>query len=89
MTTPQALALMHEILSRLAAAGLVPSHLLCRGIDPATPLTDLGLDSLGKLTLIAELESILDANLDDRDIARARTAGDIADLLARAKGPIA
>lgn len=52
-------------------------------LDPAQRLVeDLGLDSLGLLTLAAEVENRFRVALEPEDEARIATVGDLVDVLA-------
>jgi acyl carrier protein len=49
-----------------------------------TDLTVLGVDSLTAIDIAHELESALDAVIDDREMLRLRNVNDILDYVARA-----
>jgi acyl carrier protein len=49
-----------------------------------TDLTDLGVDSLTAIDIAHEVESALDAVIDDREVLRLRNVNEILDYVARA-----
>jgi acyl carrier protein len=69
----------------LALRGIVPRELAKRSLDSATLIDDMGMDSLGKLELMSELESRADAALSEGMVMGINTLGDLAAVLERAK----
>jgi acyl carrier protein len=53
------------------------------GLDKATTLSDIGLDSVAILELVGYLEEKLDVRLSDEELAAVNTLGDLDDLLRR------
>lgn len=51
-----------------------------------TALADLGADSLDMLEIVMALEDELDLRLDDEDLEKVKTVGDIEKLLTEAGG---
>ena len=46
-------------------------------IDPETALSDLGVDSLGRVELLFELERLFDLEISDDHARAMRTVGDV------------
>lgn len=80
---PPALLCLQAVLMRMARSGLIPAGEHINRADGRTPLAELGVDSLGKLTLLAELEVAMDLDLSVTEFAGARNLGDIAVILSR------
>lgn len=64
------------------AAGEVGGQTL-DGLDMATTLSEIGLDSVAVLELVGYLEEKLDVRLPDEELAAVNTLGDLDDLLRR------
>ncbi len=69
-------------ITELAARGVLPRDLAARSFDAATKIDELGLDSLGKLELLSELEERADVTLSESMLPGLRTLGDLASVLA-------
>ncbi len=69
----------------LARAGLVPRDLVDRPLAAATVIDDLGMDSLGKLELLSELEVRAEVALSEGMVMGVRTLGDLAAVVQHAK----
>lgn len=73
-----------EILARVADAMTDLFDLERELVRPDARLReDLDLDSLDAVDLAAELQRITGRRLDDKDLRRVRTVGDILDVVAR------
>ena len=48
---------------------------------PDTPLSSLGMDSLMMLEVVLDLQDALDVVIEDAELRRVQTIGDVADLL--------
>jgi acyl carrier protein len=59
----------------------------CGRLDESTSISDLGLDSLLLLEIIMAIEDDIRAPLDERELAKAKTLGAIADLVLRERRP--
>lgn len=54
-----------------------------RAIDERTELiADLGIDSLGVMEVVAELEDVFELHISDADLREVVTLGDVADAIA-------
>ena len=69
----------------LAAAGALPAELVDVSLDETTTLESLGLDSMARLELLAELEDRVDTNIPEASLSGLRTLGDLASALAGAR----
>ncbi len=69
------LALRDQIIQRLLAAS--DAKLTAADIHDATSFRDLDLGSLILVTLAAELEDELGINIDDDELSRIQTVGDL------------
>jgi acyl carrier protein len=67
-----------------AAAGLLPGSLTKAPIDRDMTLTDLGVDSLGRMTLLTLLMDMTDQYIPDTAISESQTLGEIVDALSSA-----
>lgn len=67
----------------LARSGDVPPELASRALSPADALDDLGLDSIGKTSLLLEIEQELGQKLPDAALAGVVTLGDLAEVARR------
>jgi acyl carrier protein len=61
----------------LAAAGALPGDLVDVTLDEDTTLESLGLDSMARLELLAELEDRVDANIPEAELSGIRTIGEL------------
>jgi len=73
-----------ETLRHTASLGILPSYLATQPLSPDMRLIDLGIDSLGTMTLISEIGGRLSAPLPEIDLDPTATLGDIAQALADA-----
>jgi len=53
---------------------------------PETLLADLGVDSLGFIELIADIESVFNLNITNEDIDKLKTVGDVIKLVSGRAG---
>jgi acyl carrier protein len=70
----------------LASLKLIPSDLSSRPLDGATAIDELGIDSLGKLELISEIEERADVLLSEGLLQGLKTLDDLARAVAQVKG---
>jgi acyl carrier protein len=56
------------------------------GISAATTIESLGFDSLSILDLLYDIEQELDVKVEASDVIKAKTVGDVAELLAKRIG---
>jgi acyl carrier protein len=61
----------------LARDGDLPARLMTEELDPSTRISELGLDSLGNLTLLDELEQMTGVEVPDNAIAPDSSLADI------------
>jgi acyl carrier protein len=57
-----------NLLRENAKSGVLPPHVASMELSPATTLSDLGIDSLGKMGLLSALMDISDKYLSDDSI---------------------
>jgi acyl carrier protein len=69
------LALRDQVIQRLLAAS--DAKLTAADVDDATSFRDLDVGSLILVTLAAELEDELGINIDDDELSRLQTVGDL------------
>ena len=69
----------------LASLKLVPSDLATRALEGSTTLDELGLDSLGKLELLTEIEERADVMLSEGLLQGLRTLDDLGRAVAKVK----
>lgn len=65
----------------LARAGALPAELVDVTLDGGTTLDSLGLDSMARLELLAELEERADVHIPESYLSGLRTLGDLAATL--------
>jgi acyl carrier protein len=75
------LPLVIEAIRHLSRRGTLPKDLADRALAGDTPIDALGIDSLGKLDLLSELEERADMTLSESMILGLRTLEDIAHML--------
>lgn len=83
-------ALFENIVSRIredAAAGLLPGHLQTAAIEPTMTLTELGVDSLGRMALLTALMDLTDQYIPDTAFSEGQTLGAIVEQAAAMGGP--
>lgn len=67
----------------LQEGGEIPTGISPAKIDNQTPISELGLDSVGLISLVAAIEDVTGIWLVEDDLAKAKTLGDVTDLLER------
>ena len=67
-----------------ATVGILPSYLATHPLSPEMRLVDLGIDSLGTMTLMSEIAGRLSVPLPDLYLAPTTTRSDIAACLTSA-----
>ena len=67
-----------ELLREHARAGLLPTHIAAMPLTPDTKLSELGIDSLGKMSLLSSLMELTDKYFADDSIRDDDTLADIA-----------
>ena len=75
------LPLVIEAIRHLSRRGALPKELATRALAGDTAIDALGIDSLGKLDLLSELEERADMTLSESMILGLRTLEDIARML--------
>jgi acyl carrier protein len=69
------------LIRRLVSAGDLPASAAAVELNQSTCVDDLGLDSLGKLTLLEELELIAGVELPENFVSEGASLGEIIDRL--------
>jgi acyl carrier protein len=69
----------------LARGKRIPSDLVERALDGATPIDELGMDSLGKIELLTEIEDRADVMLSEGMLVGLRTLDDLAHAVTKVK----
>ena len=69
----------------LAAIGALPSELTAVALESGTTLDALGLDSMARLELLAELEERVDCHIPESFLSGIRTIADLAATLVVAR----
>lgn len=77
--------LVIDAIRHLAAFGRIPRDLASRPLAGSTALDALGIDSLGKLELLTEIEERVDVTLSESLLQGLRTLEDLARAVARVK----
>lgn len=70
-----------EMLRACAVRGEVPAHVASAAIQPNTRLIDLGIDSLGRMNLLAAVMQLADRYYPDSTFSEEMTIGQIARLV--------
>jgi acyl carrier protein len=79
------LTLVIDAIVELARRGQLPTDLARRTLAAETAIDELGIDSLGKLNLLSELEERADVTLGESLLHGLRTLGDLARAVASVK----
>ena len=74
-----------DAIRHLATLKLIPSDLASRPLAGSTGLDELGIDSLGKLELLTEIEERADVTLSEGLLQGLCTLEDLARAVARVK----
>ena len=69
-----------------AAAGLLPGYLQTAPIESTMTLDDLGVDSLGRMTLLTALMDLTEQYIPDTAFSEGQTLGDLVEQAARMGG---
>lgn len=72
-----------ETIRDLARDNQLPKRLADKELLPSTQLEDLGMDSLGQLNLLSELEERIDATFSETAISGIDTLADLAEIVAQ------
>lgn len=75
------LADLVALVTRLVSEGDLPDSAIAVELTAATGVDDLGLDSLGKLTLLEELEAAAGIELPESFVSEGASLGEIVDRL--------
>ena len=86
LPSPIALADLVALLKRLVSVGDLPGSVAAVELKADTSVDDLGLDSLGKLTLLEELEAAAGLELPEAFASERASLGEIVDRLNRFRG---
>jgi acyl carrier protein len=78
MNQNETLQIIIEEIRAMTANGAAPPELAGKTLDAGTPLADLTLDSLGKMSLLAAVEDRADIILGEGDLQELKTLGDMA-----------
>lgn len=70
-------------ITSLADRGVLPRDLSSWQLDASTEIDALGIDSLGKLNLLSELEERADVAISEGDLPGLKTLGDLGRLIDR------
>lgn len=79
-----------ETVRAMARRGALPKNLADSPLSPETQIDDLGIDSLGKLNLVTEVEERAGVAVSEGMLVGLRTLGDLAalvDTLVQARKP--
>jgi acyl carrier protein len=79
------LPLVIAALRDLARQRVIPSDIAELALAEDTVIDDLGIDSVGKLNLVSELEDRADVGISEGALQGRRTLGDMAKMLAELK----
>lgn len=68
-------------LLRMSSEGALPTSCAVSSLTRETEISELGIDSLGALILVAELESALEVRIPDSLLSGVRTLGQLEERL--------
>lgn len=74
-----------ETIRDLARDNQLPKRLADKELLPSTLLEDLGMDSLGQLNLLSELEERIDDTFSESAISGIDTLGDLAEIVTKSR----
>jgi acyl carrier protein len=77
---------VRETLRALASDRVIPRDIFVAGLEGTTRLEDLGIDSIGKLAVLNELEARSGVLLDERRLADCATLADLASCITGSRG---
>jgi acyl carrier protein len=69
-----------EMVREHARGGMLPDHLIDMPLTPQTRVSDLGVDSLGKMALLTALMDLTDKYLPDNALNDDQTLAEIAEI---------
>ncbi len=72
-----------QTILRQVSSSILPAYIAELDLSPETRLLDLGIDSLGKMTLIVELESYFPNEFPEMQLNESVTLGEIAAQMSR------
>ena len=75
--------IIKETILRQVSSGILPAYVARLNLSPETRLLDLGIDSLGKMTLIAELGDYFSKEFPELGPDESVTLGEIAAQMRR------
>ena len=81
LTYDSTVSMLNSTVQLLVQENYFPSELASRKFLPTDRLDDLGIDSLGAIAFIAELEKQADVHLNAEALESVETFGDLAKLL--------
>ena len=81
-------ALISRTLLRMANEGALPTACNIDSLSADTEIAELGIDSLGALLLVAELESALETRIPDGLLSGVSTLGELEQRLVGVAGEI-
>jgi acyl carrier protein len=82
-----AIAVINKTVQLLVRDGYFPGELASTALEAGDRLDDLGIDSLGAVAFIAELEKQAGLQVNAEELEQLETIGDLADLLRRSSAP--
>lgn len=78
MSTEKTLEMVIESIRLLASEGKLPGILAIMPLDGNTLIENLGADSLGKLSLLSDIENRADVMISESKVTKVRTLNDLA-----------
>lgn len=81
MNFENALKIIIGEIRQMAREGSAPPELAGKELSSETALSDLNLDSLGKLSLLSAVEDRADVMLGEGDLQEIKTLGDLAHII--------
>jgi len=70
--------IIKQTILRQVSSGILPGYIARLDLSPETRLLDLGIDSLGKMTLLVELQNHFPAEFPGIGLGESATLGEIA-----------
>lgn len=84
MSFDEILQIIVDEIRQMARSGNAPPELIGKQLNAETKISDLTLDSLGKMSLLSAVEDRANVLLGEGDIQNAKTLGDLAVAVAAA-----
>lgn len=81
----ESLQIVLDVIRDLSRRGNIPGDIADMSLSESTEIDALGIDSIGKLNLLSELEERADLALSERALQGCRTLGDLAAVLTEMK----